>query len=60
MTVVLKPKEPIIVPDAIRRKAGFRSGDKLEFKVSGRSITITPKESGDDDYPMETVMRIIL
>ncbi len=56
MSVILKAKEPIVIPDSIRRKAGLRNGDEIEFKVSGRSITIVPKES---DYPMETVMRIL-
>ena len=58
MTVILKEKEPIVVPPAVRRKAGFRSGEEVEFKVSRRAITIVPKQSSDD-YPMETVMRII-
>ena len=58
MTVTLDNK-PIVVPDGVRRKAGLRRGDRVEFKVSGRTITIVPKESPADDYPMETVMRII-
>jgi bifunctional DNA-binding transcriptional regulator/antitoxin component of YhaV-PrlF toxin-antitoxin module len=58
MTVTLDNK-PIVVPDAIRRKAGLRRGERVEFKVSGRAITIVPKESAESDYPMETVMRII-
>jgi bifunctional DNA-binding transcriptional regulator/antitoxin component of YhaV-PrlF toxin-antitoxin module len=48
MTVTLKNKKPIVVPDAIRRKAGLRSGDQIEFKVSGRVINITPKLSPDE------------
>jgi bifunctional DNA-binding transcriptional regulator/antitoxin component of YhaV-PrlF toxin-antitoxin module len=51
--------KPIVVPDAIRRKAGLRRGDRVEFKVSGRAITIVPEELAEDNYPMETVMRII-
>ena len=58
MTLTLDNK-PIVIPDAIRRKAGLRRGDRIEFKVSGRAITIVPKESVGEDYPMETVMRII-
>src|SRR5260370_42366711 len=58
MTLSLDNK-PIVVPDAVRRKAGLRRGDRIEFKVSGRAITIVPKESASDDYPMETVMRIV-
>jgi len=59
MTVILKDKKPIIVPDAVRRKAGLRGGDEIEFKVSGRAITIIPKESSSADYPMETITRIL-
>jgi AbrB family looped-hinge helix DNA binding protein len=59
MTVILKDKKPIVVPDAVRRKAGLRGGDEVEFRVSGRAITIVPKESGADDYPLEAVARII-
>ena len=58
MTLTVDNK-PIVVPDAIRRKAGFRRGDRVEFKVSGRAITIVPKESSADDYPLETVTGII-
>ena len=58
MTPTLDDK-PIVIPDAIRRKAGLQRGDRIEFKVSGRAITIVPKESESEDYPMETVMRII-
>ena len=58
MTLTLDNK-PIVVPDAIRRKAGLRCGDRVEFKVSGRAITIQPKKSPSEDYPLETVMRII-
>src|SRR5271169_2813631 len=50
---------PIVVPEAVRRKAGLRRGEKVEFRVSGRAITIVPKEAPREDYPMETVMRII-
>jgi bifunctional DNA-binding transcriptional regulator/antitoxin component of YhaV-PrlF toxin-antitoxin module len=41
MIKTLKP--PIVVPEAVRRKAGIRRGDQIEFKVSGRAITIAPK-----------------
>jgi bifunctional DNA-binding transcriptional regulator/antitoxin component of YhaV-PrlF toxin-antitoxin module len=50
---------PIVVPEAVRRKAGLRRGEKVEFRVSGRAITIVPKEAAEGDYPMETVMRIV-
>jgi bifunctional DNA-binding transcriptional regulator/antitoxin component of YhaV-PrlF toxin-antitoxin module len=50
---------PIVVPEAVRRKAGLRRGEQVEFKVSGRAITIVPTETSRADYPIETVMRIV-
>jgi|ERR1700733_8786555 AbrB family looped-hinge helix DNA binding protein len=51
MTFTLKPKTEITVPRSIRRKAGYRAGDQLEFKVSGRTITIVPKlQTADGEY----------
>lgn len=51
MTVTLKPQAEITVPKNIRRKAGYRAGDQIEFKVSGRTITIVPKlPAADDEY----------
>lgn len=50
---------PIVVPEAIRRKAGLRRGENVEFKVSGRAITIVPKEAPGEDFSLETVLRII-
>jgi len=45
MTVAVKNNNntPLVVPKAIRRKAGFRSGQELEIKASGGVITIVPK-----------------
>lgn len=48
MTVTLKAKSEITVPKSIRRKAGLKPGDRIEFRVSGREITITPKLSPDE------------
>lgn len=50
MTIVFKDKE-LVVPPGVRRRAGIKSGDRLEFKVSGRVITIVPElPSADDEY----------
>ena len=49
MTVTLKSGEEIIVPQKIRRKAGLKSGEQVEFTVSGRTITIAPKSQEEDD-----------
>jgi bifunctional DNA-binding transcriptional regulator/antitoxin component of YhaV-PrlF toxin-antitoxin module len=43
MTVTLKNKTPLVVPDRVRREAGFKTGDLLEFKVSRGAVTILPK-----------------
>jgi AbrB family looped-hinge helix DNA binding protein len=48
MAVTLKPNTEITVPRSIRRKAGFKAGDRIEFRVAGRSITIVPKLSPDE------------
>lgn len=51
MTVAFKNKQPIVVSPAALRRAGFKSGQKLEVKVMGGSITIVPKASiAVDEY----------
>ena len=52
MTVTVKDKKtPIVVPPAVRRKAGFKRGQEIEFKVSGGVIAIVPKlPNADDEY----------
>lgn len=52
-------KTPLVVPSAVRRKAGFKSGQELEFKASGGVITIIPKlPNADDEYTPEQRRRI--
>jgi len=43
MTITVNTKKPLVVPSAVRRRAGLKTGDEVEFKVSGRVITIYPK-----------------
>ena len=43
MTVTVRNETPLTVPDQVRRRAGFKPGDKVEFKVSGGMVTILPK-----------------
>lgn len=53
MTVGIKNdnKTPLVVPRAVRRTAGFKSGQELEIKASGGVITILPKlPNADDEY----------
>lgn len=39
--LVTATKSELIVPASVRRRAGIKDGDKLEFKVSDKTITIT-------------------
>ena len=48
MAVTLKSKAEITVPKSIRRKAGFARGERVEFKISDRTITIVPKLTADE------------
>jgi bifunctional DNA-binding transcriptional regulator/antitoxin component of YhaV-PrlF toxin-antitoxin module len=48
MTVTVKNKTPLVVPSAVRRKAGFKSGEEIEFRASGGVITIVPKPPKTD------------
>jgi AbrB family looped-hinge helix DNA binding protein len=55
MTVTVKSNvADLVVPKSIRRRAGIKPGDRLEFKVSGGIINIIPKlPSADDEYTPE-------
>lgn len=56
MTVAVKNdnKTPLVVPPTVRRKAGFKSGEELEFRASGGVITIVPKlPTAADEYTPE-------
>jgi predicted transcriptional regulator len=44
MTTIVKGNAELVVPRSIRRLAGIKAGDQLEFKASSRSITITAVE----------------
>ena len=51
MTVTVKNKTPLTVPDPVRRRAGFKPGDQVEFKASGGVVTIFAKlPSADEEY----------
>ena len=53
MTVTVRNKTPLTVPDQVRRRAGFKAGDRLEFKVSRGAVTIVSCEQDDDYTPAE-------
>lgn len=43
MASIARNAFPLVVPPAIRRKAGFKRGEDLEFRASGGVITIMRK-----------------
>lgn len=49
MTVTLKNRTPLVVPNRVRREAGFKDGDQVEFKVARGTVTILPKPSAPSD-----------
>jgi bifunctional DNA-binding transcriptional regulator/antitoxin component of YhaV-PrlF toxin-antitoxin module len=54
MTVTVKNSTGLMVPPSVQRRAGIKSGDRLEFKVSAGVITIIPKlPDADDEYTPE-------
>ena len=54
VTVKNKTKTPLVVPPSVRRRAGHRNGQDLEFRVSGGVITILPKlPAADGEYTPE-------
>jgi len=59
VTVKNKTRTPLVVPASVRRRAGHKNGEDLEFRVSGGVITITPKPLvTDDEYTPEERRRI--
>jgi bifunctional DNA-binding transcriptional regulator/antitoxin component of YhaV-PrlF toxin-antitoxin module len=48
VTVKNKTRTPLVVPPSVRRLAGHKNGEDLEFRVSGGVITIVPKLSPDE------------
>jgi bifunctional DNA-binding transcriptional regulator/antitoxin component of YhaV-PrlF toxin-antitoxin module len=59
MTVTVKNKTPLVVPPSVRRQAGLKSGQRIEFKVSGGIISILPKLSAADDEYTPGQRRIV-
>ena len=50
-TITVQNKSELVVPRSVRRRAGFKSGDQVEFKVSRGVINIIPKRpSADNEY----------
>ena len=54
MTVTVKNQSPLVVPSAVRRQAGLKSGQEIEFRVVRGVISIRPKlPAADDEYTPE-------
>src|SRR5438876_6509315 len=54
MTVTVKNNAPLTVPAQVQRRAGFKPGHRVEFKVSGGIINIIPElPIADDEYTPE-------
>jgi bifunctional DNA-binding transcriptional regulator/antitoxin component of YhaV-PrlF toxin-antitoxin module len=50
MKVTVKNRTPLTVPDRVRRRAGLKAGDRVEFKAAGGVITIRKLPSADNEY----------
>ena len=59
MNVTVKNGTGLTAPPAVQHKAGFKTGDVVEFTVSGGAITITPKLSSAGDEYMAGQRRVI-
>jgi len=54
MTIIVKDKIGLVVPPSVRRQAGIKTGDRVEFKVSGGVIAILPRlPAAADEYTPE-------
>ena len=55
MTITVKDQtQQLVVPAQLQRRAGFKTGDQLEFKASRGVITIAAKPvTADDEYTPE-------
>ena len=59
MTVIVKNKIPLVVPPAIRREAGLKGGQEVEFRVKGGVISIHRKPMAKDEEYTPRERRII-
>ena len=48
MTIVVKGRDPLVVPLNICRRAGIKAGDRLEFKAARGVITIVSRSQVAD------------
>jgi bifunctional DNA-binding transcriptional regulator/antitoxin component of YhaV-PrlF toxin-antitoxin module len=59
MTITVKKKVDLVAPPSVRRRAGLKPGDQVEFRVSGSVINIVPKIPPPDDEYTPAQRRII-
>ena len=59
MRVTVKNETELVVPRSVRRLAGIKSGDRVEFQVSAGVINIIPKRAPADDEYTPAQRRII-
>jgi AbrB family looped-hinge helix DNA binding protein len=43
VAVTIKDKAPLVIPDTVRRRAGLKPGDEVEFKPFRGGITVLTK-----------------
>ena len=41
MTIVVKPNGELVVPTVLQRQAGMKAGERVEIRVSRRTMVIT-------------------
>lgn len=62
MTLTVKRKIPLTIPDKVRRRAGFKPGDQVELRVSRGVVTIQAKrlvaQSPDDTLTDEEAKKV--
>jgi bifunctional DNA-binding transcriptional regulator/antitoxin component of YhaV-PrlF toxin-antitoxin module len=62
MTVTLKNKTALTVPDEVRRRAGFKPGDQVEFRARRGVVTILTKnlapQASDDTLTAEEAKKL--
>lgn len=50
MTVTVKTKHDLVVPPSMQLQAGIKAGDRVRFKVSAGTITITAAPARSRSY----------
>ncbi len=59
MTITVKNNADLIVPPSVRRRAGLKPGDRVEFRVSAGVIEIVPKPPASDNEYTPAQRRIV-